>query len=225
MTYILWFLPLKYHYPLSRRGALYMPFYPGRRNHQGMVHSAAGPGGMWACRPTAVAEDAVGNTPLSGRPYRPPLRRTFGLVRRAGCPHPAEPARRNCRACGHRGLVMAACGHAALRRSPRMRWETHPCPGGHTGRPYAALSAWSVGRGAHTPLNQPAGIAGPAVIAAWSWRHVGMPPYGGRRGAAGNATLSGRPYRPPLQHTSSLFPIPGDRGCGQGGACGMIGVI
>ena len=126
MTHILWFLPLKYHYPLSRRDALYMPFYPGRRNHQGMVHSAAGPGGMWACRPTAVAEDAVGNTPLSGRPYRPPLRRTFGLVRRAGCPHPAEPARRNCRACGHRGLVMAACGHAALRRSPGCGGKRNP---------------------------------------------------------------------------------------------------
>ena len=138
VTHILWFLPLKYHYPLSRKGALYMPFYPGRRNHQGMVHSAAGPGGMWACRPTAVAEDAVGNTPLSGRPYRPPLRRTFGLVRRAGCPHPAEPARRNCRACGHRGLVMAACGHAALRRSTGVWRKSQPCPGGHTGRPYSA---------------------------------------------------------------------------------------
>ena len=39
-------------------------------------------------------------------------------------------------------------------------------PGGHTGRPYAVFSAWSVGRGAHTPPNRTAGINRPAINAA-----------------------------------------------------------
>ena len=62
-------------------------------------------------------------------------------------------------------------------------------------RPYGACSTRSVGRGAHTPPNQAAGITGLAVHAARSWRHVGMPPYGVRRGAAGsseNAAAHGR---------------------------------
>ena len=45
---------------------------------------------MWACRPTRFGEGAAGIGSLFGRPYRPPLRRGSGLVRRAGCPHPAK---------------------------------------------------------------------------------------------------------------------------------------
>ena len=49
------------------------------------------------------------------------------------------------------GPVMAACGHAALRGSAGVRWESGACSGGHKGRPYAVFSARFVGRGAHTP--------------------------------------------------------------------------
>ena len=121
----------------------------------------------------------------------------LGLVRRAGCPHPAKPDCRDCRACrqrilppfpavgaacmaartappewwafGHRDPVMAAWGHAALRRSAGARRESRACSGGHIGRPYGVLSTWSVGRGAHTPPNRVAGTAGLAVNA--SCRH------------------------------------------------------
>ena len=41
--------------------------------------------------PYAFGESTVGIADLLGRPYRPPLRRAFDLVRRAGCPHPAKP--------------------------------------------------------------------------------------------------------------------------------------
>ena len=49
------------------------------------------------------------------------------------------------------GPVMAACGHAALRGSAVVRWESRACSGGHKGRPYAVFSARFVGWGAHTP--------------------------------------------------------------------------
>ena len=95
-------------------------------------------------------------------------------------PAPAAPRRRSSRrgglygrpdrtptttrAPGHRGPATAACGHAALRGSTRVRRKLGACSGGHKGRPYAALSTWSVGRGAHTPPNQPAGTTGLAAI-------------------------------------------------------------
>ncbi len=94
--------------------------------------------------------NASGIGGLFGRPYRPPLRCAFGLVRRAGCPHPAKPgppstqpaagplvgaaSSRPCRTSGttmarnHRDPVMAAYGHAALRRSTRARRESRACP-------------------------------------------------------------------------------------------------
>ena len=94
-------------------------------------------------------------------------------------PAPAAPRRRSSRrgglygrpdrtptttrAPGHRGPATAACGHAALRGSTRVRQKLGACSGGHKGRPYAALSTWSVGR-AHTPPNQPAGTTGLAAI-------------------------------------------------------------
>ena len=43
------------------------------------------------------------------------MRCAFDTVRRAGCPHPAKPGRRNHWARSSRSLAMAACGHAALR--------------------------------------------------------------------------------------------------------------
>ena len=79
-------------------------------------------GGLYA-RPdrTAGTTRPAVNAALSGRPYRPPLRRMFDPVRRAGCPHPAKPGRRNHRARNHRNPAMAACGHAALQCSARIR--------------------------------------------------------------------------------------------------------
>ena len=75
-------------------------------------------GGLYA-RPdrTAGTTRLAVNAALSGRPYRPPLRRMFDPFRRAGCPHPAKPGRRNYQASGQRDPVVAACGHAALRGS------------------------------------------------------------------------------------------------------------
>ena len=79
-------------------------------------------GGLYA-RPdrTAGTTRLAVNAALSGRPYRPPLRRMFDLVRRAGCPHPAKPGRRNYQASGQRDPVVAACGHAALQCSAGIR--------------------------------------------------------------------------------------------------------
>ena len=71
-------------------------------------------GGLYA-RPdrTAGTTRPAVNAALSGRPYRPPLRRMFDPIRRAGGPHPAKPGRRNHQARNHRNPAMAACGHAA----------------------------------------------------------------------------------------------------------------
>ena len=75
-----------------------------------------GHGGMRACRPTRSGGGAVEIAGLSGRPYRPPLRRTIGLVRRAGCPHPAKPglAVNGARSWRHEGMppyeVRRGCG-------------------------------------------------------------------------------------------------------------------
>ena len=60
--------------------------------------------------------------------------------------------------------VPPAVGPYGVRRGARR--ESRACPGGHTGRPYAVFSAWSVGRGAHTPPNRTAGINRPAINAA-----------------------------------------------------------
>ncbi len=61
-------------------------------------------------------------------------------------------------------------------------------------RPYGACSTRSVGRGAHTPPNQAAGITGLAVHGVRSWRHVGMPPYGVRRGCCRFIRKRSRPW-------------------------------
>ena len=68
-------------------------------------------------------------------------------------PAPAAPRRRSSR----RGGLYGRPG------STRVRRKSGACSGGHKGRPYAALSTWSVGR-AHTPPNQPAGTTGLAAI-------------------------------------------------------------
>ena len=52
--------------------------------------------------------------PGISHPVPAPLRCIIDLVRRAGRPHPAKPARRNHWARGPRCPAMAACGHAAL---------------------------------------------------------------------------------------------------------------
>ena len=60
------------------------------------------------------------------------------------------------------------------------------------------MAAGSRCRGAlHMRPCRTAGFTRPSVIAARSWRHGGMPPYGVQRGAAGTA-------RPPLRHAIDL---------------------
>ena len=110
----------------------------------------------------------------------PPLRHAIGLVRRAGCPHPAYAGCRNRGACGHRDPAMAACGHAAL-RGPAGVWRESGAFRAADSRPYAMPSAWSVGRGAHTPPNQAAGITGPAVRIAGQFGRIYNPPLRGTR--------------------------------------------
>ena len=79
--------PLQTHaVPVSAVGAHYIC----ARDHHGLRAARPGHGGMWACRPTEFDGSAAGIGSLFGRPYRPPLRRGSGLVRRAGCPHPAK---------------------------------------------------------------------------------------------------------------------------------------
>ena len=81
----------------------------------------------------------------------------------AASSRPDRTPPRSHQAPGHPGPATAAWGHAALRGSTRVRRKSGACSGGHKGRPYAALSTWSVGR-AHTPPNQPAGTTGLAAI-------------------------------------------------------------
>ena len=68
--------------------------------------------GAFYMRPdcTAGPPKACEETELPyGRPYRPPLRRVFYLVRRAGCPHPAKPGCRN-----HQGPRSSRPGHGGM---------------------------------------------------------------------------------------------------------------
>ena len=107
---------------------------------------------------------------------------------------------RPCRAAGTAGL--AVHGARSWRHVGMPPYGVRRGRGGNRGsvraahsRPYGACSTRSVGRGAHTPPNQAAGITGLAVHETRPWRHVGMPPYGVRRGAAGsseNAAAHGR---------------------------------
>ena len=86
---------------------------------------------------TAGPPQACEETELPyGRPYRPPLRSVFYLVRRAGCPHPAKPGRRDHRVFDCCGPVMAACGHAALQGSAGAWRESGAFSGGYIIRPY-----------------------------------------------------------------------------------------
>ena len=66
----------------------------------------------------------------------PPLRRAIEPVRRAGCPHPAKPGRRDHRVFDCCGPAMAACGHAALRGSAGAWRESGAFSGGYIIRPY-----------------------------------------------------------------------------------------
>ena len=149
--------------PVRRAGCPH-PAKAGRRNHQasnqrrpavdplvgaafmaaraappelpGLRSTEPGQGGMWACRPTRFGGGASGSAGLPGRPYRPPLRRAVGPVRRAGCPHPAKAGRRNHQASNQRRpavdpLVGAAfmAARAAPPELPGLR-STEPGQGG-----------------------------------------------------------------------------------------------
>ena len=122
--------------------------------------------------PAAFGAGAAKIASLPGRPYRPPLRRAINLVRRAGCPHPAKPGQRDHQACNHRSPAMAACGHAALRGSPKVRQKSQACSGGYTIRPYGVRSAWCWG------------LTSAFLPGRWYRWICGRPP-GGRRGTPG----------------------------------------
>ena len=124
---------------------------------------AAPPGAVFdsvpcKCRPTAFGGGAAGIGGLHGRLIAAPTGALAAVSRRRGGYQPPGPHHWNQQAPGHRGPAMAACGHAALRRSAEVRRESRACSGGHKGRPYDTISTWSVGRGAHTPPMQAAGI-------------------------------------------------------------------
>ena len=105
--------------------------------------------GRAMCAPTTFGGGAVGPGACTGGHTGRPYGCTADSVRRAGCPHPAEPGRRDCRASKYR---------SSRRSSRRGGLHARPC--------------------------RTAGSNRPSVIAARSWRHVGMPPYGVRRSAA-----------------------------------------
>ena len=139
----------------SRRGGLYgrpdrTPTTTRAPGHRGPATAACGHA---ALRGSTRVRRKLGacSGGHKGRPYAARSTRSVGRG--------AQPARRNHQACGHRGPATAACGHAALRGSTRVRRKSGACSGGHKGRPYAALSTWSVGRGAHTPPNPAAGTS------------------------------------------------------------------
>ena len=147
-------------------------------------------------RSAGVRREIVG---LSGRPYRPPLRGAFDLVRRAGCPHPAKPGCRDFRACRQRILppfpaVGAAC--MAARTAPPELVGFRSSRPGHGGMPpYEGVEGKSVRRRRHAHGSLRA--------------DVGMPPYGVRRGCGGKCRLFGRICNPPLQVRSLPFPAVG----------------
>ena len=101
---------------------------------------------------------------------------------------------------------MAACGHAALRGSTKVRRKMQAFRADIQSAPTGAR-AGSRCRGAlYMRPGRTAGISGPSVIAVRSWRHGGMPPYGVRRGCGGKRRLFGRIFNPPLQVHA---PVPG----------------
>ena len=148
---------------------------------------------------TAGPPQACEETELPyGRPYRPPLRRVFYLVRRAGCPHPAKPGCRN-----HQGPRSSRPGHGGM-------WACRPTRfsggmariGGVFGRiynpPLHARTAVSRCRGAF--YMRPDCTAGPPQACEETEL-----PYG-------------RPYRPPLRRVFYLVrragcPHPAKPGC------------
>ena len=196
--------------------------------------------GRLIAAPTAFGGDAAGSAGLLGRPYRPPLRGAFDLVRRAGCPHPAKPGCRDCRACRQRILpLFPAVGVACMAartalpelvgfRSSRPSYggmgacrptasgggaaENAGCSGGYAIRPYGCTRAGSRCRGAlYMRPGRTAGIVGLAVHRTRSWRHVGMPPYEVRRRCGAKRGLLGR-----------LIAAPTAVGGGAAGNCGPV---
>ena len=95
----------------------------------GLRSSRPGHDGMWACRPTRFGGGPAGIATIFGRLLAAPTTHhrpdpcTTAPVRRAGCPHPAKPGRRNYQAFG-------------LQRSAGVRQESGTFSGGHKGRPY-----------------------------------------------------------------------------------------
>ena len=75
-------------------------------------------------------------------------------------------------------------------------------------RPYDRFAARDVGAASSRPCPAPA-TTGAGTYRTRFRRHVGMPPYGVRRGCGGNrGGLLGRPYRLPLRCAAHFFPIP-----------------
>ena len=115
---------------------------------------------MWACRPTRFDEGAAKIGSLFGRIYNPPLRVALPffvvgahfICARAAPLQPPWPPVVAARSWRHEGMppygVRRGCGG----NRGRVRAADS--------RPYDVVSIRSVGRGAHTPPNQAAGIVG-----------------------------------------------------------------
>ena len=78
--------------------------------------------------------------------------------------------------------------------------------GGHKGRPYAALSAWSVGRGAHTPPNRTPGITGHASEIAGLPGRIYNPPLRTRSRPRRRGGLYARPKPGPDSRRGTMVP-------------------
>ena len=112
--------------------------------------------------------------------------------------------------CGHRPLRSAVGGGAARAAikaapTPHFRPGSVGAGGGHKGRPYAALSAWSVGRGAHTPHRTP-GITGHASEIAGLPGRIYNPPLRTRSRPRRRGGLYARPKPGPDSRRGTMVP-------------------
>ena len=111
----------------------------------GLRSSRPGHGGMWACRPTRFGGGPAGIATIFGRLLAAPTTHhrpdpcTTAPVRRAGCPHPAKPGRRNYQAFG-------------LQRSAGVRQEAGTFSGGYIIRPYMHAPPFPVVGACKIPL-------------------------------------------------------------------------
>ena len=90
--------------------------------------------------------------------------------------------------------------------APTKRGRRRRGTGGHKGRPYAELSAWSVGRGAHTPPNRTPGITGHASEIAGLPGRIYNPPLRTRSRPRRRGGLYARPKPGPDSRRGTMVP-------------------